>query len=176
MDITPRQFNALIDELKKIRIHLVNLRHYCIGETDVKSGNEANNTEAAQADSDSQVILKQKDGSPHDDTATEEQNQPIDSPNPPFPIRLWQQLSGWWSNPFRERSNIPERVTVVITLIVAFIAGVQACIYRGQLHVMQGQITEMQESRRAWMWESVQLWRFQGMGPLPSKIFKEISA
>ena len=88
-----------------------------------------------------------------DETQTEPQHQaPADNAahanGGPPPIRppFYRRLTAWWDDPFRPKANFAEKLTVFITLVIAGIGATQACIYRGQLQVMSGQLRQMRQS------------------------------
>jgi hypothetical protein len=58
-------------------------------------------------------------------------------PKPILPVRYGRWLRDWWTNPYRPRGNFPEHFTVGVTIVIACIAGIQACIYHQQKRIME---------------------------------------
>lgn len=52
-------------------------------------------------------------------------------------IRYLTQVKRWWKDPFRNRPNWSEKVTVLLTVVVVFIAVAQLRIYRQQKAIME---------------------------------------
>jgi hypothetical protein len=76
--------------------------------------------------------------------STSDKSHADNTPKPVFPVRAWQWLVNWWTDPYRPRGNFPEHLTVIVSIVVAVIAGFQWSVYRQQKQIMEssGQQTQ----------------------------------
>ena len=111
--------------------------------------NASDNTNDAKG-SDSQArpegIVNSNQSNPNNQTSATEQSKTNKGTKPILPVRMWQSYRTWWSDPFRPKANFAEKLTVFITIVIAGIGAMQACIYHGQLGVMGGQLEQMRQS------------------------------
>lgn len=54
-----------------------------------------------------------------------------------FLVRFWQWLRKWYTDPFRHRSNVAEKLTVFVTIVIAVVGGLQYSVYRQQKKIME---------------------------------------
>jgi hypothetical protein len=99
--------------------------------------NDANNPKDESSDADSKGLTTNQQSEPYNQPSSHEKNSTNTNPKPIFPVRVFRRIRTWWIHPNRPRPHVAEWITVFLSLVIAFIAGVQAYIYHQQKAIME---------------------------------------
>jgi hypothetical protein len=95
-----------------------------VNDDKIKSSQDTANAKGSESQTEPELFFNNaKKTEPYNQETGYEQNAAYYGKNIILPVRLWHSLYHWWTNPKRQKANVPERITVVITIVLAVIGG-----------------------------------------------------